>query len=165
MLTLLAETQPIAAQPLTLPAGYVLRPMHAPDAPALAALYFAAYDRTIVPDLPAALEEMQQTFAHEYGQLLLACSPVLIHDAIIVSAVMTVAQAPWPDTPAGPFVIEVFTHPAHRQRGLARAGLIAAAQALHQQGWRTLALRVDPDNTAATTLYTALGFHVWQAPP
>lgn len=164
-LTLLAEAQPLAAQPLTLPTGYVLRLMHAQDATALAALYFAAYDDTIVPDLSAAQEEMQQTFADEYGELALTCSPVLVYDTTLVSAVMTVVQAPWPDTPTGPFIIEVFTHPAHRQRSLARAGLISAAQAALQQGWHTLALRVDAANTAALTLYSALGFRLWQPDP
>ncbi|WBQ02845.1 GNAT family N-acetyltransferase [Kribbella sp. CA-293567] len=68
--------------------------------------------------------------------------------------VLVVDRAPWLDTPDCPFIIEVYTAPAWRRRGLARA-LVTECLA---HGARRYALNVLPGNTAALELYGALGF-------
>jgi ribosomal protein S18 acetylase RimI-like enzyme len=167
-LTLIARTEAVALGGQQLPPGYEIRPVQENDAPALAELYLTAYSREIVQDLPAAREEMRRTFGGEYGSLVAELSPVLVTTrpaatttARIMATVMTVAQAPWPDTPAGLFVIEVITHPHHRQRGLAKAGLGWVATQAQKQRFGTLALRVEAENSAALALYRTLGFGDW----
>jgi GNAT superfamily N-acetyltransferase len=160
-LTLMAQTETVALHGWRLPKGYEIRPVQENDAPALAELYLAAYSREIVQDLAAAREEMQRTFAGEYGPLVAALSPVITSTGQVVSTVLTVAQAPWPDTPAGLFVIEVITHPGHRRRGLARAGLGWVGSKAQEQCFGTLALRVEAGNAAALALYRTCGFHDW----
>ncbi len=160
-LTLVAQTEAVALHGWQVSQGYDIRAVEENDAPALAGLYLAAYSRQIVPDLAAAEEEMRQTFAGEYGPLVTGLSPVLTTMNEIVSTVLTVAQAPWPDTPAGLFLIEVITHPHHRRRGLARAGLGWVATRAQTQGFGTLALRVEARNSAALALYRACGFRDW----
>jgi ribosomal protein S18 acetylase RimI-like enzyme len=55
---------------------------------------------------------------------------------------------------------KVFTHPAHRGRGLAPATTGAVARALVQGGAREVALNVAEDNPAAISVYRRLGFAV-----
>jgi GNAT superfamily N-acetyltransferase len=160
-LTLMAQTEVVARGGWQLPQGYEIRPVGEGDAPALAELYLAAYSRDIVQDLAAAEEEMRQTFAGEYGPLVAGLSPVITATGKVVSAILTVAQAPWPDTPAGLFLIEVITHPHHRRRGLARAGLGWLASRAQAQGSGRLALRVEAGNSAALALYRACRFLDW----
>lgn len=167
-LTLIAQTDAAALYGWQLPPGYEIRPVQEDDAPALAELYLAAYSREIVQDLAAAREEMRRTFAGEYGPLVSELSPVVTTTGRVVTTtgrvvatVMTVAQAPWPDTPAGLFVIEVITHPNHRRRGLAKAGLGWVATRAQKQGFGTLALRVEAENTGPVALYRAFGFRDW----
>jgi ribosomal protein S18 acetylase RimI-like enzyme len=131
------------------------------DAPALAELYLAAYSSEIVQDLPAAREEMRRTFGGEYGSLVAELSPLITTTGQVVATVLTVAQAPWPDTPAGLFVIEVISHPQHRRRGLAKAAVGWVATRAQEQGFGTLALRVEDENSAALALYRKLGFRDW----
>ncbi|MEJ2732684.1 MAG: GNAT family N-acetyltransferase [Anaerolineae bacterium] len=160
-LTLLAQTEAVSRGGWQLPQGYEIRPVQEDDAPALAGLYLAAYSREIVQDLAAAEEEMQQTFAGEYGLLVAGLSPVVSTMGGVVATVLTVAQAPWPETPSGLFLIEVITHPRHRRRGLARAALGWVATRARVQGSGTLALRVESGNSGALALYRALGFRDW----
>jgi ribosomal protein S18 acetylase RimI-like enzyme len=141
--------------------GYEIRPLQENDLPELAELYLAAYSREIVEDLAAAKEEMRRTFAGEYGQLVADFSPVAVTRGMVVGTVMTVAQAPWPDTPVGLFVIEVIIHPHHRRRGLAKAGVGWVATKAQKQGFGTLALRVESENSGAVALYRELGFRDW----
>ena len=160
-LTLLAQTEAVSRGGWQLPQGYEIRPVQEDDAPALAGLYLAAYSREIVQDLAAAEEEMRQTFAGEYGPLVAGLSPVVRSRGRLVATVLTVAQAPWSDAPAGLFLIEVITHPCHRRQGLARAGLGWVAARAQAQGSGTLALRVEAGNSAAMALYRACGFRDW----
>lgn len=168
-LTLMAQTEAVASYGWQqLPRGYEIRPVQENDAPALAELYLAGYSSEIVQDLAAAREEMQRTFAGEYGPLVAELCPLVITsgrlvvtNGYVVATVMTVAQAPWPDTPAGLFVIEVITHPQHRRRGLAQAGLRWVAARAQKQGFGTVALRVEAENSAALALYRKLGFRDW----
>jgi ribosomal protein S18 acetylase RimI-like enzyme len=160
-LTLIAEIEAVAIQGWQLPMDYEIRPLQENDLPELAELYLAAYSREIVEDLAAAKEEMRRTFAGEYGQLVADFSSVAVTRGMVVGTVMTIAQAPWPDTPAGLFVIEVITHPNHRRRGLAKAGLGWVATKAQKQGFGTLALRVESENSGAVALYRELGFRDW----
>jgi ribosomal protein S18 acetylase RimI-like enzyme len=160
-LTLVAQTETLVLHGWQLPQGYDIRPVEENDAPALADLYLAAYSREIIQDLAAAEEEMRQTFSGEYGPLLAELSPVVTATGQVAATILTVARAPWPDTPAGLFLIEVITHPHHRRRGLARAGLRWVATRAQAQGFGTLALRVEAGNSGALALYRALGFRDW----
>jgi ribosomal protein S18 acetylase RimI-like enzyme len=105
---------------------------------------------------------MEVTFEGEYGQLDLASSPVLVYEDEIVASVMTVLQAPWDDTPPGPFIIEVIVHPEHRRHGLAEYLMIDTASRLIDQGQETVGLRVMSDNEGALSLYGRLGFTEWE---
>lgn len=158
--TTVAQVADAARHERGLPAGYEIRDMTEADRAPLATLYFTAYPRDVVFDEQAATNEIDVTFAGEYGWLDLAASPVVTADGEIVASVMTVEEAPWDDTPAGPFVIEVMVHPDHRRRGLAEHALIHAAKRLEARGKSTIALRVDSENTNALALYSKLGF-VW----
>jgi N-alpha-acetyltransferase 10/11 len=156
--TTVAQVADAALHERELPDAYEIRDITEADQEALASLYFAAYPRDIVDDEQAATDEIDVTFAGEYGWLDLAASPVITYDGEIVASVMTVEEAPWDDTPSGPFVIEVMTHPDHRRQGLAEHALIHVARKLEARGKQTVALRVDSDNTSALDLYRKLGF-------
>jgi len=162
-LTLIGNIGPVADTAWNLPIGYEITALKDSDWPALAELYLTAYPREIVADFAAAKEEMSVTQAGEYGPLLAELSPVIKRENEIAGVVMTVEQAPWPDTPAGLFIIEVITHPRHQRKGLAKAGLLWLAKKAHAQGFRTLALRVESENIGAVTLYRKLGFSEWGA--
>ena len=56
----------------------------------------------------------------------------------------------------------VFTHPAHRGRGLATATTSAVVAELARSGIRTIALNVRADNAPAIAVYRRLGFTVYQ---
>jgi ribosomal protein S18 acetylase RimI-like enzyme len=143
------------------PDGYLLRGLRRSDEAGLARLYHAAYPPEIVADLPAAVEEMALTLAGEYGRLAVGLSCVTERRGVLISAILTVAQAPWPKTPEGPFVIEVITDPNHRRRGLARAGLAWVAGAALDRAQSRLGLRVESENRGAVALYRGLGFSEW----
>jgi GNAT superfamily N-acetyltransferase len=145
------------------PDGYALRGLCQEDEAGLAGLYCAAYPEEVVAGLEAAAEEMARTFAGEYGRLAADLSCVTARQGVLVSAVMTVEQAPWPDTPAGPFVIEVMTSPGHRRLGLAQAGLAWVAQEALTRGLGSLGLRVESDNRGAVALYRRMGFSEWRS--
>ena len=113
--TLLAVLEEVARHDQHLSNGYAIRPLDESDLDGLAELYFQAYSPEIVRTLAEATDEIQQTFAGEYGALVPELSPVITNNGIIVGTVMTVAHAPWPNTPPGLFVIEVITHPGHRR--------------------------------------------------
>lgn len=157
----LVQLTPPPAAPLD---GYLVRETRKTDLQGLAALYFAVYPRDIVATEDDALQEIRATFEGEYGHLDLQASPVLLSADGIVASVMTVTQAPWPDTPPGPFFIEVMVHPTHRRRGLARYAVLMATQILRGAGKESVGLRVMSDNEGALALYAQLGFGRWNHP-
>lgn len=161
-LTLIANLAELPLADRGLPDGYGFRETQREDTQALANLYFAAYPREIVDTEAAALVELQVTFKGEYGDLDLSASPLVTAASNVVAAVLTVRQAPWDDTPPGPFLIEVIVHPDHRRRGLARSAVLQASSTLLANGEQTVALRVMSDNEAALKLYRELGFRTWQ---
>lgn len=156
--TLMMDVDDRVACTAQLPAGYELRPLCHDDAFELASVYLVSYARQIVPDVAAAREEMELMFAGEYGALDAALSPVVVMGCEMVGAGMTTARTPWPDTPAGPFVIEVFIHPQHRRLGLACAALEWVLAGAQRQGAATMALGVAHENVGAMALYSQLGF-------
>ena len=161
-LTLIAPLDGALVAGGPLPMGYRCRAATPADAGALAALYLAAYPPEIVADLDEAREEIALTIAGEYGPPAWGASPLIeTAEGAVVAAVLVVAEAPWPDTPAGPFIIEVIVAPAHRRRGLARHAMQWAATRLAARGAQTVALRVVEGNRAARALYAGLGFEPW----
>jgi GNAT superfamily N-acetyltransferase len=141
---------------------YVVRATAVEDIDELARTYLAAYPPNVgAVDLPVARLAMEQTFRGDYGELWPAVSPVAMTGDRIAAVVQVVVRAPWPGTPACPFAVEVFTHPAHRRIGLGRALLSWSMRVLAEHGHRQLALRVDADNFPARRLYEGLGFQTW----
>ena len=160
-LTWIAHLNDVLRSERGLPDGYTVRAAVGGDKAALADLYFAAYPREIVRDHAKALDEMERTFLGEYGSLDLAASPIAFHGNAMAASVIIVTEAPWEDTPPGPFIIEVMVHPAHRKRSLAECLISHAARELTKRGKETVALRVMSDNTSALNLYRKLGFVAW----
>jgi ribosomal protein S18 acetylase RimI-like enzyme len=160
-LTLVARIEDILRGEAGLAEGYSVRATAEEDKQGLVDLYYASYTRDIVRDKLEALKELEQTFEGEYGRLDLRASPVALCENEIVGSVMTVEEAPWDDTPPGPFIIEVMVHHNHRRRGLAAYLIKAAAEALAAQGKQTAALRVMSGNEKALRLYRTLGFTAW----
>lgn len=163
MPTLIVSTRRTPAATPILPPGYAIRPCQPDDTSSLGRLYFASYPAEILESTAEeAHEEIAATFAGRYGELWLAASPLIEKNGEPVCAVMTVRRAPWDDTPPCPFIIEVFTDPTHRGRGLARAALVETLATLHAAGEAEAALRVDAENASALALYESLGFRQWQ---
>lgn len=161
-LTLIADLDGIVGRGTSIPPGYELRPTDEADAAPLAKLYLVAYPNQVVATEAEAQAEMSRTFAGEYGRLDLASSPIATTTyGEVVGALMTVHEAPWSDTPPGPFIIELIVHPDHRRLGLAESLVRYAALVLDSNGARSVGLRVVSDNAAARTLYEKLGFRPW----
>ncbi|MFI5708624.1 GNAT family N-acetyltransferase [Kribbella sp. NPDC051620] len=148
----LREPAPIAVIPP--PPGVVLRPPSPTDADALGRLYYEAYNPPVVENEAAAIKDIHLTFEGTYGRLSLEGSRLAFTDVEMIGAVLVVDRAPWPGTPDCPFIIEAFTSPAWRRKGLASA-LLTECMA---QSPGHFALNVLPDNTAALKLYEVLGF-------
>lgn len=164
-LTLASRLDVSDLTPPPLPEGWHLRPCGERDADELGAVYFGAYEPgKASASLEEAIDDVRAAFRGEYGDLWGAASPVAEFDGRIRAAVMTVRRSPWPDVPDCPFVIEVFTSPGHRRRGLARHLLIRSMQTTRAAGATTVALRVMSDNRPALGLYGSLGFRTWNDP-
>lgn len=144
--------RPAAAVPAPQVPGVVLRPPVVEDTPALARLYFEAYDPGIAAATEQeALEDINLSFEGGYGVLTPDLSRLAWDADELVGALLVVERAPWPDTPECAFIIELFTARSHRRRGIAKLLLASCATA-------TVALRVEDDNAPALALYRAFGF-------
>ena len=130
------------------------------SAKALAGAYFAAYPPGIAAGtLAEAQAEMEETFAHEYGELLDTASFVAVHQGKPIGAIFVVEKSIWDATLSGPFIIDLFIEPKHQGNGLGHALISAAMSACKKRGARTLSLRIgDGTSGAAQKLYTQLGF-------
>jgi N-alpha-acetyltransferase 10/11 len=161
--TLVRSVRPAPGFELSTEGSLSTRGMDDADVDELAALYFASYDAGVACDtLDEALEDIKVSFGGKYGPLLTGASPVAVApDGTVVGAVMVVAQAAWPDVPAGPFIIEVFVDREFRRQGVARTLIAESISWLEYAGYSSIALRVAEDNTAATLLYDCLGFTDW----
>ncbi len=125
----------------------------------LGKLYFDSYPPgSADATLEEAVNDIEATFAGAYGELWPEASPVIVVGGQPAAVLLTVHQAPWEDTPDGPFVIEVFTHPDHRRRGFASSLLGRAAEVIMEAGGDGLALRCETANTPAFEMYRSLGF-------
>ncbi|WP_432948926.1 GNAT family N-acetyltransferase [Kribbella sp. CA-253562] len=137
------------------PVGVALRSPTTDDIEALGRTYFASYPPGVACATEVeAIDDIRLTYAGEYGVLDLARSRIAVHGDEIVGAVLVVEHGPWEDVPDCPFVIEVFTLPAWRRRGLARS-MVTTCLAVEPTD---VALRVQDGNHAALGLYGHLGF-------
>lgn len=148
---------PSAGSPGPVPDGPGrLRPIEETDLQAVGRLYAASYPADVVGDETAALEDIRASWEGAYGTWLPGASLLVEEGGQPVAAVLTVDRPPWEDVADLVFVIDLFTHPDHRGRGLAER-LVRAALAAVDPG-RTVGLRVDSDNGPAVRLYHRLGF-------
>ncbi|KWR74021.1 hypothetical protein RN04_02100 [Arthrobacter sp. W1] len=127
---------------------------------ALAAAYFAAYPPGIAAaTLAEAQTEMEETFAHEFGQLVEDASFVALHQGKPIGAIFVVEESIWDEDLLGPFIIDLFVDPRHQGHGLGNALIVAAMAACKKRGDDTLSLRIgDGTSGAALALYRRLGF-------
>lgn len=144
--------------------GFVLESANLELSTEIAALYQRVHANLIPMSNTEALAEIEVSFAGEYGRLDLTASLLARSRPDLVGAVLTVWDAPWPDVPRGPFVIDLFVDPAWQSRGVGRTLMSAAMDALALQGAEGVALRVETSNIAACNLYSKLGFEVQAAP-
>lgn len=137
------------------PAGPEGRAPDSADIPGLGVLMHAAYQGTIDDEgeSPAQAEaELRKTWAGAYGRFRREASRVVERDGRpVAAALLTQFQDQ-------PFVAFSFTHPEAQGRGLARAALTGAMQALLAAGEAELRLVVTLSNTPARRLYESLGF-------
>lgn len=133
------------------------------DIPLLGALYFSAYEPGVAgADVAEATADIEASFDGDYGELWPEASAVAIRHDQIVGAVLTVKEAPWDDTPKGPFIIELFVDREHRRQGIARLLISRCLDALHRAGAASVGLRVVSDNEPALRLYRSMGFATWE---
>lgn len=164
MPTLIARTDADLPGRVVVPAGADVRPCRRSDADGLGRLYFEAYEPGIACDtLDEAVADIHASFEGDYGELWPAGSLLIERGGEPIAALLTVRRAPWDGTPDGPFVIELFTARAWRRQGLARLLVQRCLAIAREEGEPTVALRVDPDNAAARSLYASLGFTVWRS--
>lgn len=143
-------------------ARYRLRDAVPSDLEQLGALYFESYEPGVAcATIEEAAADVRASFDGAYGPYASDFSPVIETEYEIVAAIMTVEAAPWDDTPAGPFIIELFTDPRHRRGGLARALLGRCLGRAAEKGYASVSLRVLDDNLPALCLYRSLGFGEW----
>lgn len=129
------------------------------DSDAVGRLYFAAYPPGVAGDtVDEAIADVRAAIAGEYGVMRVDASLVASDGVTLIGAVQVVDDPPWDDVPPGPFVIELFTDPAYRGRGIARDLITRSIAACASAGCRQIGLRVDSDNTPALALYRSLGF-------
>jgi GNAT superfamily N-acetyltransferase len=142
-----------------LPAGFVVRVPRADDTDGLGQLFFdCQVPGAELAGVAEGIEENRAFFRGEFGEFWPAGSGVIEFDGRLVAALLAVRRAVWDGTPDCPFVTDLFTEPAYRRHGLARALL---ARCLNEAGAMSrprIALRADDDNVPAMRLYESLGF-------
>jgi GNAT superfamily N-acetyltransferase len=143
-------------------AGVDARAIADDDLADLAVLYLDSYPPEIgAEDLPAAVAELDATFAGDYGELRRDASFIAFRDGVPAGAVFTTRRSIWDEGLEGPFVIDLFVAPAHRGHGIGRALMLRTIAACEATADRMLALRVGSGTSpAAHRLYGELGFTV-----
>ena len=154
---LTATVQAPSGEPMVVPEGVDVRPISAADLNAVAELYRRAYGLG-ADALGDAVAEMASAFDGTWGALWPDASPVAWIGPTPVAVVATVRRPVMEDAPRCPWLIEVFTDPAHRRASLARTLLRAACTVIARAGEERVGLTVDMDNTPAVRLYRSLGF-------
>lgn len=143
-------------------AGPMLRSPDRTDVEEIGRLYFRAYPPGLVGDsVVEAVADIEASWDGVYGELWEEASVVAESDGRIVGVLLTVRHAPWPDTPPGPFIIELFVDPEMRGRSVARRVLEHGLSRLVAAGATSVALRVLADNEPALGLYRSVGFVDW----
>lgn len=90
-----------------------------------------------------------------YATLFSTTCPVATIDGTAIAAVIAFRSQ---DDPGDVYIQDVITHPDHRGHGLATALVDAVKDWAHARGCARLYLTSEPDNTAAHTTWTKLGF-------
>ncbi|MBC7290902.1 MAG: GNAT family N-acetyltransferase [Actinotalea sp.] len=143
---------PAALRP---PAGVALDTVRRQGLTDVARAYWLTYLHTPHRmSMTEATDDVQAAWGGKYGRWLTEGSLLARSDDDVIGAILTVADAPWPDVPRGPFVIDLFVLPTSRRRGTGRALVQAVLAAVPA----TVALRVDDSATEAHALYATLGF-------
>ncbi|MBT2566942.1 GNAT family N-acetyltransferase [Arthrobacter sp. ISL-85] len=130
------------------------------DLPELADLYLDAYaGGASDPDAAGAAASIHAVFAGARGAVIPQAS-MLSRDVEgrITAAIITTERTFRSDKPKTAFIAELFTHPDQRGRGLAELLLRHAMQALHESGYKTLAVTINSANAAAQALYLRRDF-------
>jgi ribosomal protein S18 acetylase RimI-like enzyme len=137
------------------PAAVDLRAIDEGDLEAVGHAYWQTYLST--PEemsLRAAIDDVRAAWDGDYGRWLPDGCVSAWSDGGLVGAIITVEDAPWPDVPRGPFVVDLFVRPDQRRRGIGRA-LVRTVQARLRTA---ISLRVDETAGPARRLYASVGF-------
>ena len=137
-----------------------LRPIQLSDRDALADAYLAAYPPGVAASsLGEAQQEMDESFAGEFGTLRPDLTQVAALQGRLVGAILVVDRSIWDPQLDGPFIIDLFVHPDLKGMGVGRALLDEAIHACATAGDVTLSLRIgDGTSPAAHALYARAGF-------
>ena len=149
----------LALTPFEVAARWPVRQVAPDNAPALAALMYAAYRGTIDDEGETeedTLREVEATLRGQYGPLLGDCS-FWIEDQPAGLAICATLLTLWRD---GPLLAFVMTHPDAKGRGMATYLIQRSANALLERGERELYLAVTEGNAPAQHVYERLGFRV-----
>lgn len=132
----------------------------------IGALYWWSYPAGEAGSSEAeSVADIAASFAGAYGTLLDAASLGAFVDGRLAAVVLTVRRPIWPDTPDGPFVIELFTSPERRRSHLAASLLQQVLIVAAAAGETTVGLRVRSDNTPAIALYRSQASACSRHPP
>ena len=143
------------------PAGTVeVREILAADREPLAAAYLAAYlPGVAAASIDEALQEIDDTFAGEFGELRPDLTKVAVVDGRPVGTILVVKRSIWDGDLDGPFIIDLFVHPDAGGRGIGRTLLGRAIESAAAAGDEVLSLRFgEGTSEAALTLYVDAGF-------
>lgn len=137
-----------------------LRAIQTSDRDALATAYLAAYPPGVAAaSLSDARQEMDDTFAGEFGRLRHDLTRVATLQDRPVGAILVVDTSIWDPQLDGPFIIDLFVHPDVRGMGAGRALIDEAIHACAAAGDATISLRFgEGTSPAAHALYTRAGF-------
>jgi ribosomal protein S18 acetylase RimI-like enzyme len=137
--------------------GVVIRPIEESDLAAVGRLYWSCYPAGEVGDEAEAVADVRASWRGEYGAWLHEASLLAEVNGRLAAAILVVDRPPWDDVADLVFVIDLFTEPARRRRGLGEALVRTALAAVDRD--RVVGLRVESENDAAVSLYRTLGFH------
>ncbi len=137
-----------------------LRAIQTSDRDPLATAYLAAYPPGVAAsNLSDAQQEVDDTFAGEFGTLRHDLTRVATLQGRPVGAILVVEKSIWDPELDGPFIIDLFVHPDVQGMGVGQALLDEAVHACAAAGDATLSLRFgDGTSPAAHALYTRAGF-------
>jgi GNAT superfamily N-acetyltransferase len=148
--------------------GYIIRPFERSDAATIgrqrAGMFHAMgqLDEVEMPRMAALTEPFVQALFDQAAFLGFAASSELAPNHPVGGAGVWLLPL-WPNPMAGRstdaaiqgLVLNVFVHPDHRRRGLARALMLALESACAERGVARLFLHASPDGRA---LYESLGY-------